>query len=153
MEISALRVLGQTRVDAVVGINGVPVEVSVDGSFTQDILLEEGINLIEVVATDLTGQTAAQQAMVFFITTTAGLPFSLFFPQDGLETEEPEVQVIGGTRADAVVGVNGAPVEVNALGIFSTIVTLEAGPNFIEVVATDINGNVRFQTVGVFYLP
>ena len=153
VETGALRVLGRTRVDAVVGINGVPVEVSADGSFSQDISLEEGINLVEVVASDLTGQTAAEQAMVFFITTAAGLPFSLFYPPDGIETAEPTIPVIGGTRADAVVGVNGTPVEVNVLGIFSTTVTLEDGPNFIEVVATDIQGNVRFQTVAVFYLP
>ena len=153
VETGALRVLGQTRVDAVVGINGVPVEVSADGSFTQDILLEEGINLVEVTAADLTGQTVAEQAMVFFITTTAGLPFSLFYPPDGLETGEPAIPLFGGTRADAVVGVNGIPVDVNALGIFSTTVTLEEGANFIEVVATDISGNVRFQTVAVFYLP
>ena len=153
VETGALRVLGQTRVDAVVGINGVPVEVAADGSFTQDIVLEEGINLVEITATDLTGQTAAEQAMVFFITTAAGLPFSLSYPPDGLETAEPAIPLFGGTRADAVVGVNGTPVEVNALGIFSTTVTLEEGPNFIEVVATDIGGNVRFQTVAVFYLP
>ena len=81
------------------------------------------------------------------------MPFSLFYPLDGLETAEPAIPVLGGTRADAVVGVNGTPVEVNALGIFSTTVALEEGPNFIEVVATDIRGNVRFQTVAVFYLP
>ena len=74
-------------------------------------------------------------------------------PPDGLETAESAIPLFGGTRADAVVGVNGTPVEVNALGIFSTTVTLEEGPNFIEVVATDIRGNVRFQTVAVFYLP
>ena len=153
VETGALRVLGNTRVDAVVGINGVPVEVSADGSFTQDISLEEGINLVEVTATDLAGQTAAEQAMVFFISTAAVLPFSLFYPPDGLETPEPVIPLIGGTTADAVVGVNGTPVEVNALGIFSTTVTLVEGPNFIEVVATDIRGNVRFQTVAVFYLP
>ena len=115
--------------------------------------MEEGINLVEVVATDLMGRTAAEQAMVFFITTAAGLPFSLFYPLNGLETAEPAIPIIGGTTADAMVGVNGIPVAVNALGIFSTTVTLEEGPNFIEVVATDLRGNVRFQTVAVFYLP
>ena len=95
VETGALRVLGKTRVDAVVGINGVPVEVSSEGSFTQDISLDEGINLVEVVATDLTGQTAAEQALVFFITTTAGLPFSLFYPTDGLETAEPAIPLTG----------------------------------------------------------
>ena len=66
---------------------------------------------------------------------------------------EPTIPVIGGTRVDAVVGVNGIPVDVNALGIFSTILTLEEGANFIEVVATDIGGNIRFQTVVIFYVP
>ena len=82
METGALRVFGKTRVDGVVGINGAPVEVSADGSFTQDLLLEEEINLVEDVATDLSGQTAARQAMVFFISPSAGLPFALFYPPD-----------------------------------------------------------------------
>lgn len=153
VETGALRVLGQTRIDAVVAINGVPAEVSADGRITQDISLEEGINLIEVTATNLMGDTVAEQAMAFFIAPAAGLPFSLFYPTDGLNTVEPAIPLFGGTRADAVVGVNGIPVEVNAQGIFSTTVTLEEGANFIEVVATDLQGNVRFQTVAVFYLP
>ena len=153
METGAVRVLGRTRIDGAVGINGVPVEVSADGSFTRDLSLVEGINLVEVVVTDLSGQTASKQAAVFFISTAAGLPFALFYPPDGLEVTDNTIPVIGGTRPDAVVGVNGIPVEVNALGIFATTVTLEDGANFIEVVATDIDGNVRFQTATVFYLP
>ena len=153
METDAVRVLGITRADAVVGINGVPVEVTSDGSFAYDLQLEEGINLVEVIVTDLSGQTASEQVAVFFISTTAGLPFALFYPPDGLEVSAETILVTGGTRLDAVVGINGTPVEINALGIFSTTVTLEDGPNFIEVVATDIQGNVRFQTVAVFYLP
>ncbi len=153
VETGVMRVLGRTRVDAIVGINGDPVEVSADGIFTHDLLLEEGINLVEVVVADLSGQTAAEQPAVFFISTTAGLPFALYYPPDGLESSERTISVIGGTRPDAVVGVNGDPVDINALGIFSTSLALEEGPNFIEVVATDIQGNVRFQTVGVFYLP
>ena len=109
--------------------------------------------MVEAVTTDLSGQTAARQAMVFFISPSAGLPFALFYPPDGLELSEGTLPVIGGTRPDAVVGINGAPVDVNSLGIFSTVVSLDEGPNFIEVVATDIEGNVRFQTVAVFYLP
>ena len=153
VETGALRVLGKTRTDGAVGINGVPVEVAADGSFTQDLLLEEGINLVEVVVADLSGQTASMQAAVFFISTSAGLPFALFYPTDGLEVTDNPISVIGGTRPDAVVGVNGTPVAVNALGIFATTVVLEDGANFIEVIATDIDGNVRFQTATVFYLP
>ena len=78
VETGTLRVLGQTRVDAVVGINGVPVEVSADGTFTQDISLEEGINLVEVTATDLTGQTATAQAAVFLFPPLPACPLRCF---------------------------------------------------------------------------
>ena len=153
VEIDAIRVMGRTSVDAAVGVNGTPVEVSLDGTFLHDLELENGINLIEVVAANLSGETAFQEAAVFFISTAAGLPFTLFYPPDGLVVSDPDIAVFGGTRPDAVVGVNGLPVDINSLGIFSTIVTLEEGGNFIEVLATDIDGNVRFQTVAVFYLP
>jgi len=153
VEVDVVRVMGKTRVDAAVGVNGTPVEVSIDGSFHHDLELENGVNLIEVVATTFSGETAFQEAAVFFISTAAGLPFTLFYPTDGLVVSEPDIPVFGGTRPDAVVGVNGTPVDINSLGIFSASVTLEEGGNFIEVLATDIDGNVRFQTVAVFYLP
>ncbi|MCH8940296.1 MAG: hypothetical protein IIC27_04130 [Chloroflexi bacterium] len=153
VEIGAVRVLGKTRVDAVVGINGTPVEVSADGTFQHDVVLDEGATSIEVVAIDLSGDTAFEQVVVFSISTTSGLPFSIFYPPDGIEVSEPTIQVIGGTRLDATIGVNGTPTEPNALGIFSTLVSLEEGGNIIEVVAADIQGNVRFQNLVVFYLP
>lgn len=153
VEVDAIRVMGITSVDAAVAVNGIPVEVSADGSFQLDLDLEMGVNLIEVVATNLSGETAFQEAVVFFISTAAGLPFTLFYPPDGLVVSDPDIPVIGGTRPEAVVGVNGIPVDINSLGIFSTTVTLEEGGNFIEVLATDIDGSVRFQTVAVFYIP
>ena len=153
VEVDAVRVMGKTRVDAAVGINGTPVEVSADGSFHYDLNLEAGANLVEVVASTLSGETAYRDAAVFFISTAAGLPFTLFYPPDALHVSEPDILVVGGTSPEAVVGVNGTPVDTNSLGIFSTSVTLEEGGNFIEVLATDIDGNVRFQTVAVFYIP
>jgi len=153
VEVDAVRVMGIASVDAAVDVNGFPVEISADGSFQLDLDLEEGANLIEVVATNLEGAAAFQERVVFFISTAAGLPFTLFYPTDGLVVSEPEIEVTGGTRPEAVVGVNGVPVDVNRLGIFSTSITLEEGGNFIEVLATDIDGSVRIQTVAVFYLP
>ena len=153
VEVDAVRVMGISSVDAAVGVNGVPVEIAADGSFQHDLDLEAGVNLIEVVATNLSGEAAFQERVVFFISTAAGLPFTLIYPSDGLVVSEPDIPVIGGTLPEAVVGVNGVPVDTNGLGIFSTVVTLEEGANFIEVLATDIDGSVRFQTVAVFYLP
>lgn len=153
VEIGAVRVLGAVRPDAAVAVNGTPVDVAVDGIFQHDVTLREGVNGIEVVATDLFGHVESDYIAVFFISPTAGLPFSLFYPFDGLQVSEPTVHVVGGTRQDAVVGVNGTPVEVNTQGIFATTVSLEEGVNLIEVVAADVASNVRFQTVSVFYVP
>ena len=83
VESDAVRVLGSTRLDAVVAINGTPVDVAADGSFQQDLVLDEGINSIEVVATDISGQTAFESVAVFSISPTAGLPFGLFTPLTG----------------------------------------------------------------------
>ncbi len=153
VEVGAVRVTGRTRIDAAVAVNGTPVEVFADGSFYIDMDLENGANLVEVIASTLSDETATQEATVYFVSTAAGLPFTLLYPPDGLIVTDPNVPVLGSTSPEAVVGVDGTPVDINALGIFSTFVTLEDGGNFIEVLSTDIDGNVRFQTVGVFYLP
>ena len=153
IEIGAVGVLGKTRPDAVVAVNGVPVEVDVTGTFRHDLILEDGANLIEVIASDLLGRFESAQVAVFIVSTAAGLPFSLLYPPDGLEVFEPQVEVMGVTRPDAVIGVNGIPLQTNSLGVFFTTATLEEGPNLIEIVATDINSNVRFQTIVIFYSP
>lgn len=151
-EVGFVRVMGTTS-GTEVSINGLPVSVSENGNFQHDLSLRDGVNLIEVVASDDIGRTASRQITVFDVAPTASLPFSLFYPPDGLEVSDPAVTLVGATRPDAVVGVNDVPVELNGSGIFSTEVDLEQGANLIEVVAADINGNVRFQTEVVFYQP
>ncbi|MBI4329051.1 MAG: hypothetical protein HY685_04200 [Chloroflexi bacterium] len=153
VETGAVRVFGKARPDAIVGIEGVPVEVREDGTFQRDLPLEEGSNIIEVAASDLSGDTVFQSVVVFYTPPPAGLPFTLFYPADGLVVKEPSIAVIGGTQPDAVVGVNGDPADVSELGIFSANVSLTEGANVIEVVATDIEGNTSFRTVVVFYVP
>ena len=151
VEVGAVQVMGITS-GTKIEINGVSVPVAADGSFQRDLPLAEGLNMVEVVAS-VPGQTASQQLAVFSISPIAGLPFSLFYPPDGLTVAEPEVTILGATTPDAIVGVNDIPVDINALGIFSSTVDLVEGPNLIEVVATDIVGNIRFQTVAIFYTP
>ena len=153
VEIGVVGVLGKARPDAVVAVNGIPVDVGIDGAFRYDVILDDGANLVEIVASSLDGGIESQEAAVFLISPAAGLPFSLLYPPDGLEVFEPRVEVIGATRPDAIVGINGIPLATNPLGIFFTTVALEEGPNLIEVIATDINSNVRFQTIVIFYSP
>ena len=61
--------------------------------------------------------------------------------------------MFGVTRPDAVVAINGDPVDVNASGIFSGLSELEEEANLVEVIATDIDGNIRSGVIAVFYIP
>lgn len=74
-------------------------------------------------------------------------------PQDEITVNTPTVQVEGMTTADAVVSINGSLVAVDASGKFSTTVILEEGPNSIEVVASDSQGNENSQVLTVIYAP
>lgn len=103
--------------------------------------------------TDPAGLTASRSAAIFVVPTSNPLPFNLLYPQDGLEVGQDEVDVFGVTKTDAVVVANGIPLEVNALGLFAGSLTLEDGANLIEVIATDILGNLRSATIAVFYAP
>ncbi len=62
-------------------------------------------------------------------------------------------QVAGETQPDAVVSVNGSPVEVEADGKFSTAISLEEGPNLIEVIATDYDGKEASELLVVIRIP
>ena len=152
VEVGFVRVMGTTSGSSV-SVNGLSAILSTAGDFQRDITLRDGVNLIEVVASDDAGQTTSQQIVVFFIAPTAGLPFTLLYPLDGLEVSKPVLTVVGVTRPDAVIGVNEVPAKVEGSGIFTATVVLEEGANLLEVVAADFEGNVRFQTAVVFYLP
>jgi hypothetical protein len=73
-------------------------------------------------------------------------------PQDETTVFTSDIAVKGRTDADAVVSVNEAVVDVDADGGFSTTVTLEEGPNLIEVQASDFEGNEGSVTLMVIYV-
>jgi hypothetical protein len=68
------------------------------------------------------------------------LPLTVTQPADEITVYTANLAVKGQTQSDAVVSVNGDTVEVDAEGNFSTTVTLEEGPNPIEVYASDFEG-------------
>ncbi|MBM3942308.1 MAG: hypothetical protein FJ316_05195 [SAR202 cluster bacterium] len=61
-------------------------------------------------------------------------------PADESVVTKSPVDVAGKAAPDAVVTVNGQVVEVDANGRFNVQVTLEEGPNVIEVLASDFSG-------------
>lgn len=74
---------------------------------------------------------------------------TMLSPTDESVVTGTETTVSGTTSPDAVVSVNGYLVEVDLDGNFSTVISLEEGPNSIEVVASDYEGNETGQVVTV----
>lgn len=73
-------------------------------------------------------------------------------PQDETTVYTADIVVKGQTEADAVLSVNDVTVDVDADGKFNTAVTLEEGPNPIEVLASDFEGNEGSVVLTVIYV-
>jgi hypothetical protein len=82
----------------------------------------------------------------------SAIPLTITEPQDETTVYTADLVVKGQTEPDAVVSVNEAVVDVDAEGKFSTTVTLEEGPNPIEVLASDFEGNEGSVTLTVIYV-
>ena len=68
-------------------------------------------------------------------------------------TTNPTLLVSGRTRVDAVVSVNDTFVEPDINGLFSTELTLDDGPNIVEVVASISTGEQLLTVLVVIYEP
>lgn len=73
-------------------------------------------------------------------------------PQDETVVYSSELVLMGKAEPDAVVSVNEVIVDVAADGKFSTTLMLEEGPNLIEVVASDFEGNEESASITVIYV-
>ena len=82
----------------------------------------------------------------------SAIPLTITEPLDETTVYTADLVVKGQTEPDAVVSVNEAVVDVDAEGKFSTMVTLEEGPNPIEVLASDFEGNEGSVTLTVIYV-
>ena len=113
-----------------------------------------GINLLTIVASDGIGNQKAVQLNV----TSLALPPQPFLllvtePEDQSIVSDSQIRLSGRTGPDAITSVNGVSVDVDVLGFFSTIITLDPGPNIIDVVATDNDGSILSTIIAVIYRP
>lgn len=60
-------VSGTTSPDAVLSVNGTSVPVAANGTFEAEVVLDIGPNVIDVVASDLTGAQESQTLAVIYI--------------------------------------------------------------------------------------
>jgi hypothetical protein len=150
----AVVVHGVATPGATVAINGQATAVDREGRFSAETRLSPGANAIEVVATDSQGNRKSSRLTV----TSLALPPQPFLlvitePQDQSIILQRNLRLAGRTGPEAIASVNGVSVNVDDLGFFSTIVTLEPGPNIIDVVATNNDGRVLSTVIAVIYRP
>ena len=86
-------------------------------------------------------------------TPAADFQIALDTPHDGDTTNASPLQVTGLTVPNAVVSVNDVVGVANGEGRFSLTVPLQVGPNVLEVIASQPNGQEAFVIVTVLYQP
>ena len=90
-------------------------------------------------------------------TPEGALPSELFLeitePTDESVVSQATVTVRGLTTPDAIVSVGGQTVDVDAQGGFAVEITLEPGPNIIELVASNLEGMEESTLISLIYIP
>lgn len=86
-------------------------------------------------------------------TVSTELSLDIFGIGDETKVRGTSIIVAGRTRADAVLSINGVIIPMDAGGRFEVTVALNPGPNLIEVVASDLDGNQKSRVLVVIALP
>lgn len=119
--------------------------------------LEEGATYFWRVRPRVQGDGAAVEwtAAASFSTEMAAPPSSVLqitSPSDESSVTTATVQVTGRTRPGAIVSVNEAIAFADGGGSFRATVSLQPGPNELEVIATDMEGNSARTSITVTYV-
>lgn len=82
---------------------------------------------------------------------SGSLWLQILSPQDEAVVDSPQISIEGRAPAEAVVTINDVILIVDADQQFKTTLTLEEGPNLIEIIASDVQGNqISFAMVVIF---
>lgn len=85
--------------------------------------------------------------------TSAAFWLQVLAPLDEAVVNTPQVEVLGSAPDGAVISVNDEILIVGADEQFKTTISLEEGPNLIEILASDENGNEASALLTVTYEP
>ncbi|MFQ6107386.1 MAG: S8 family serine peptidase [Thermoplasmata archaeon] len=140
---------GSTEPGASVEIAGTILSVQPDGTFSTNLALLEGQNLISIKVLDAAGN---ENRKIINITLDTNAPYLVVMsPENGLVTNMPAVDIVGEVELGSQLRVNGAPASVNLDGTFTEVVPLSPGDNGIVVDATDEAGNLALVSLQVHY--
>lgn len=143
-----VRLRGQTEPTGVtIQMAGLTVAVDEEGYFMVDVILEPGINHLEIIAVDEVGNERRLPVVLIFdgdppwIKIAEPVPGSLF--------DIREIVVAGYAMEGTRVFLNGVEIDV-VLGQFETTISTPEGHSDILVVGIDDAGNVMSLTVPIF---
>jgi len=141
-----LTVRGITENNMVVTVNGISAELE-GRHFSKPVSLEDGPNLITVVASDGAGNARVVQLRV----TLDNLPplLEIRSPVDGSYTNQDPVSILGSTEPTAIITVNGVRTQL-VESSFEALVGLSEGANTITIWARDLAGNSASRTLTVY---
>ncbi len=143
-------VRGEAPPETAVTVNNQPVSVAADGTFSYDLLLDEGENVIRIGASDDVGNLTTVERVVHIKTAPPGLSINL---SEGQRFNTPVIQLSGTTDPGVSVLVNRRVVPVGPKGDFSIALNLNEGDNIVEVLARDQAGNTTALNRVVSYAP
>ena len=147
----SVTIQGVTSLGASVSVRGRAVAAGEEGRFRLSVPLAPGVNNLDIFAINPGGQRQGKTLTVTY------LPLEPFFltitqpDEQDRSVTQPTIRLWGRTASDATVAVNGISIPVDQLGIFSTTISLQPGPNAIRVVATSVGGKVLQETLEVTY--
>jgi hypothetical protein len=104
-------------------------------------------------AQPLPGDSLAPTSPASGATGSGTLSLRIVSPLDGAVVNTSIVEIVGEAPAGSVISIGDDILIVSADGVFKHIVSLEEGPNVIEIIASDASGNQSFVLLGIFYEP
>ncbi|GAB4398438.1 MAG: hypothetical protein OHK0052_21520 [Anaerolineales bacterium] len=141
-------VSGEVGPDIALKINEQDVAVNADGSFTFQVLLQDGENRLRILAQDDVGNLTSMERVVHVKTRPPTVTLNV---AEGEKFAASLLQLAGTTDPGATVMVNRRVVPVGANGNFETSLNLLEGVNLIEVSVRDQAGNVTTLNRRVTY--
>ncbi|RIE15498.1 stalk domain-containing protein [Candidatus Cryosericum odellii] len=142
---------GRTEAGSSVRVNGIAATVLPTGEFSAGVSLQEGANVVQVVATDVAGNVGQIRVNVTLDTKPPVL--ALTSPKIYSTVTTQQVAVTGKTEAGATLTVAGSRVSVAADGSFSIMYMFpKEGLNVVEITSTDAAGNSAKADIPVTYV-
>jgi hypothetical protein len=142
---SNITVTGTTDAGNTVTVNGQPANVSTNGTFSTQVMLEEGLNTIVATAKSPNGKTIRRMITVTLDTTEP----MVFVDDPGTVKGTTKLTLTGRVEPDCGVTVNGQTAKV-VHDIWSCEVNVKPGKNIFTILAKDKAGNtntVNFEVV------